>query len=117
MIVSPIYLSITKPYAPVNAAGGQNFAPKITAPGHASAHALDSRDGAERRKRGEVSHRVPAKKASVPPLVGQAKASNGAAFGGFFASVPVVPLKKHGKGRKGGKTSMVKLMRKRALTV
>jgi len=46
----------------------------------------------------EVSHPVPVESASVPPQVGQAKANNGKASSGFFASVPVVPLKKQGKG-------------------
>lgn len=42
---------------------------------------------------------VPVESASVPPQVGQAKASNGRAFVGFFASVPVVPLKNYRTGK------------------
>lgn len=42
---------------------------------------------------------VPVKTASVPLGVGQAKASNGEAFGGFLASVPVVPVKKQWEGK------------------
>ena len=42
---------------------------------------------------------VPVKTVSVPPQVGQAKASNGKACSGFFASVPVVPLKKQETGK------------------
>ena len=47
----------------------------------------------------EVSHRVPEITSSVPPLVGQAKPSNGVASSGFYSSVPVVPLKNEGRAK------------------
>ena len=52
--------------------------------------------------RGELGQSVPpvpVKTESVPPQVGQAQASNGGAYSRFFASVPVVPLKKQGRGK------------------
>lgn len=48
---------------------------------------------------GKVSHPVPVETASVPPQVGQVKANNGRASSGFFASVPVVPVKKQWTGK------------------
>ena len=52
---------------------------------------------------------VPVKAESVPPLVGQAKASNRGDCSRFFASVPVVPLKNKegakGAGKSGGQNS------------
>ncbi len=65
----------------------------------------DSRDVPERRNWDKVSQCVPLKTGSVPPPVGQAKASNGKVFRGFFSSVPVVPPKKQGRGKEEGKNS------------
>ena len=42
---------------------------------------------------------VPVKNESVPPQVGQPKASNGAACSGFLASVPVVPVNNQWTGK------------------
>ncbi|MEO8410974.1 MAG: hypothetical protein ABI478_10420, partial [Propionivibrio sp.] len=42
---------------------------------------------------------VPPKTASVPPVVGQVKASDTKAYSDLFASVPLVPLKKQGKDK------------------
>ena len=47
----------------------------------------------------KVSHRVPPKKASVPLIVGQPNPSNEADYSRFFESVPLVPLKKQGRGK------------------
>ena len=68
--------------------------------------------------RGELGQSVPpvpVKTESVPPLVGQAKASNGEASSRFFASVPVVPLKKQRRGKEGGKIIHAKLIRQPVL--
>ena len=92
-----------------------NFARKIHLSGHASTPARVSLNVAQRRNRDKVSHPVPAKTASVPPQVGQVKASNGKAYSHFFASVPVVPLKKQGRGKEGMKIGRAKLMQQTVL--
>ncbi len=72
-----------------------------------------SRDGkndpeqtsAEQRNWDKVSQSVPVKTASVPVPLGQPKPSNGKAYSRFFASVPVVPVKKHETGKRDEKTT------------
>lgn len=53
----------------------------------------------------EMSQPVPVKTASVPLVAGQAKASNGGAYGGFLASAPLVPLKNHRAGKEAEKVA------------